>query len=260
LVRDRSIGQGDLKAISRGLHLGMAGGSANARTATVPNSVVLPALVAGMRFSFFVPATNTGPTTLDLEGFTADPAAIAVVRNDTGGALKGGEFAGYCEVEYDGTQFRLLNPSADSNVRDALFPRMSVVNASNFASAIDVETAFSFTGATPTGDPKVYTGFNLANALFTVPVGMGGLWYVQTYANSVTSGSTTVNGHGMRLKRNGVIVSSNTSPGGVIVHCGASFLLPMADGDTAQLFNLPSSAGVGLSYYYMSLVRLGRTS
>lgn len=97
------------QAISTGINLGTAGGTANALTATIPGSVVFPSLQAGMRFTVkFGAAANSGPATLDLTGFASDPPAIAIVRNDNGAALEGGELIGWGQLLFDGVVFRLM--------------------------------------------------------------------------------------------------------------------------------------------------------
>lgn len=101
------------QAVSKGIYLGAAGGSANALTATIPGSVVFPALVAGMRFSILVATSNTGAATLDLTGFTADPAALAIVRPN-GAALRQGDLVAgqIAEVIATASGFQLLSPGA----------------------------------------------------------------------------------------------------------------------------------------------------
>ena len=101
------------QAISKGIYLGAAGGSANALSATIPGSVVFPALVAGMRFSILVSTSNTGAATLDLTGFTSDPAALAIVRPN-GAALRQGDLVAgqIAEIIATASGFQLLSPGA----------------------------------------------------------------------------------------------------------------------------------------------------
>lgn len=80
------------------------GGTANAITLTTGFGVA--AYAAGQQFSFVVEATNTGATTVDLDGLgTKD------LKRTNGNALEAGDlYAGAIAlVEYDGTQFQLLN-------------------------------------------------------------------------------------------------------------------------------------------------------
>lgn len=81
----------------------ISGGSANAQTLTY--AVAPAAYVQGQRFMFIPNFTNTGATTLNVNGL----GAVAI--NVNGGALVGGELriGGVAEVVYDGSIFRLLS-------------------------------------------------------------------------------------------------------------------------------------------------------
>ena len=85
----------------------IAGGTANALTATL--SPVPASLAAGLIILLKVVASNTGPTTLNLNAL----GAKAIINNSSGAALAGGELVPDRVVEliYDGAAWRLLSVS-----------------------------------------------------------------------------------------------------------------------------------------------------
>lgn len=87
-------------------YAGTSGGTANAQTLTTTFAV--SGLKTGRKFGFLAGATNTGGTTLAING----GAATTVQDNNTGTTLKGGEIQSglYYEVIYNGSQYILLNP------------------------------------------------------------------------------------------------------------------------------------------------------
>ena len=101
-----------LQALSRGIFVGTFAGSANALTAALPGSVVIPALTAGMRFSGIVGTANPGSSTLTLTGFTAAPGAKALTRGDASALQQNDLVVGQLiTVVYDGTQFQIQHTS-----------------------------------------------------------------------------------------------------------------------------------------------------
>lgn len=85
------------------------GGSANAQTLTL--SPAITAYTTRAKFHFIAGYTNTGATTLNINGV----GATNIFSNKTGSALAGNEIIANraYEVIYDGTQFLLLNPSEE---------------------------------------------------------------------------------------------------------------------------------------------------
>jgi hypothetical protein len=144
------------QAISTGINLGTAGGTNNALTATIP-SITFPSLQAGMQFTIKFANANSGPATLDLTGFTSDPPAIAIVRNDNGAALEGGELIGWGKILFDGTSFRLMN-----------IPRLRTSRVTVGAGGVTVAAANEYT--TYVMDLAVRQIFTLPAAA-TMPIG-----------------------------------------------------------------------------------------
>ncbi len=248
------------KAIqSQKLNWPVVGGSANAIALTLPIIPANLAALVGVPIRFLATAANTGAVTVAVNALPATPAR----RRGSGALLANHWLAGdIVEIVYDGTVFQVVSvtaPSADDVVKDALYPYMSARRGLDFTSAASIETGFSNWGV-PTGDASIIAGFNTANSLFTVPAGMGGLWYAHGYANSLTSGDQPTLGHGMRLKYNGVIIDASSSPANLFVHCKTSAILPLSAGDTVQLFNFPNNSGVDLSDFFFTLIRFGRVN
>jgi hypothetical protein len=239
----------------QGANYRSAGGTANALTVSLDPVPVSFGATAGLVLRIVTSATNPGPATLDI-GVGGN---VAIVNLNTGAALRGGEIPPLAVVISDGTVWRLKNPTAESTIRDALFPYVSILNSANFSSGAGVETGFTNWGA-PVGNPDVAAGFNPANSQFTVPPGMGGLWYFRAYANSVTSGNTPAAGHGVRLRQNGTLINAGSSPASSIIQCTAVATVPAAAGDVIQMLNLANNAGMGLSYFFFTAVRFGRIS
>jgi hypothetical protein len=91
-----------------GVWCGASGGSANAQTITP--SPAITAYTAGQRFTFIAAFTNTGNTTLNVNGL----GAKSLLNSLTGGQLSPGNMTSnlICHVIYDGTLFQLLNPQS----------------------------------------------------------------------------------------------------------------------------------------------------
>ena len=87
-----------------------AGTSSGTDTITATLSPAITAYAAGQRFTFLAGGTNTGPATLNLNTVGAKDlkkGAAGSTALDAGDITAGGVY----DVEYDGTNFQLLNPS-----------------------------------------------------------------------------------------------------------------------------------------------------
>ena len=107
------------QAISRGIYVGGFTGSANALAASLPNSVVFPSLLPGMRFQGIALATNTGAVTLALSGFATPPGTLNLLRRD-GLALRPGDVPVGMPFSfvYDGAAYRMAVP-ARSEIKES---------------------------------------------------------------------------------------------------------------------------------------------
>ena len=86
-----------------------SGGSGNAQTLTY--TVAPTAYVAGDRYSFIAGFTNTGATTIDINGLGAKDVVRRIVVVGTG-ACAGGEIVvgQIIDIAYDGTSFQIMGP------------------------------------------------------------------------------------------------------------------------------------------------------
>lgn len=115
-----------------------------AGTDTITGTVTpsLTAYTAGQIFSFVAAATNTTAVTLNIDGV----GVKAVTRAGTTALAAGDILTGQVVlVEYDGTQFQLLNPNAFTNLR--------------------VSGTLGVTGATTMSAALTYGGVTLTNAV-----------------------------------------------------------------------------------------------
>lgn len=101
-----------IQAISRGIFLGVFTGSANALAGNIPNSIVLPGLLQGMRFAGVATSANTGGVTMALTGFNPAIGTLPLLRRD-GAALQAGDLPLNTpfDFRYDGSAFRLSTPA-----------------------------------------------------------------------------------------------------------------------------------------------------
>lgn len=126
-----SIAQADLLRFgARGL-VPTSGGTANAQTVT--HATPMRITLAGMEVQFLPGNTNTGATTLNVDGL----GAVAVVRPDNtaciGGELRSGHLA---RAVYDGTSWRLVTlPAAPFPTASAghIGQRLKIASASSGA-------------------------------------------------------------------------------------------------------------------------------
>ena len=117
-------------------------------TITGTVSPTLTAYTAGQIFSFVVGATNTAAVTLNIDGLGAKSVTRAGTVALTAGDMVTGQVA---LVEYDGTQFQLLDPNAFTNLR--------------VSGTLGVTGVTTHTGATTMSAALTYGGVTLTNAV-----------------------------------------------------------------------------------------------
>jgi len=104
------------QALSRGVFLGTYGGTANALTAGIPNGVIFPALLPGMRFTGFSTVTNSGSATVAIGGIgsAGTPAVAIPLLRRAGGALQANDIpvGQPYDIIFDGAAFRFLGLTA----------------------------------------------------------------------------------------------------------------------------------------------------
>jgi len=122
--------------------------AAGADTITGTVSPTLTAYTTGQQFSFVAAGTNTTAVTLNIDGV----GAKAVTRAGTTALAAGDILTGQVAlVEYDGTQFQLLDPNAFTNLR--------------VSGTLGVTGVTTHTGATTMSAALTYGGVTLTNAV-----------------------------------------------------------------------------------------------
>ncbi len=192
-----------------------SGGSANAYTYTPTNASFPTAITAGEIFSFKANFTNTGASTLAVNGLTAKN----IFKQTTGGpvALTGGEIVSgqLVMLAYDGTQYQLLSQAATAGSGLVLISTLTA-SASNTIAFTGLSSIYDhyevrFTAAVPTTNAD-----NLAVQFGTgaSPTWSTGGSYVAG-RTAIRSDNTTVTGNG---GANGIIIigSASSSASGAI--------------------------------------------
>jgi hypothetical protein len=122
--------------------------AAGADTITGTVTPTLTAYTTGQQFSFIAAGTNTTAVTLNIDGV----GAKAVTRAGTTALAAGDILTGQVAiVEYDGTQFQLLDPNAFTNLR--------------VSGTLGVTGVTTHTGATTMSAALTYGGVTLTNAV-----------------------------------------------------------------------------------------------
>ncbi len=126
-----------------------AAGAANAYTLTL-NETGYSAYFAGMWFACVIVATNTGASTINVNGIGA-----ATITDRGGNALTGGELqaGGIYEFRYDGTNFQLMGTIVGSVSTDS-----AVLTNSNAPDLVDTDVALNVGATDPSAAQHVEVG------------------------------------------------------------------------------------------------------
>lgn len=119
--------------------------AAGADTITGTVSPTLTAYTTGQQFSFIAAGTNTTAVTLNIDGV----GVKAVTRAGTTALAAGDILTGQVAlVEYDGTQFQLLDPNAFTNLR--VSGTLGVTGITTLTGAATLSAALTYGGVTLT--------------------------------------------------------------------------------------------------------------
>jgi len=119
--------------------------AAGADTITGTVTPTLTAYATGQQFSFVAAGTNTTAVTLNIDGV----GAKAVTRAGTTALAAGDILTGQVAiVEYDGTQFQLLDPNAFTNLR--VSGTLGVTGVTTLTGAATLSAALTYGGVTLT--------------------------------------------------------------------------------------------------------------
>ncbi|WP_137132757.1 phage tail protein [Rhizobium sp. FY34] len=215
----------------------VVGGTANALTATLTPAPI--ALVAGLRFSAFVPFVNLGPVTLDLNVLGAKN-----VVDRFGRGLSGGEMIGLVDFVYDGTKFW----SSVANPPSLVANRPYYVNAltgNDSNSGLSASAAF----ATIQRAVDVVSSLDLNGFVATISVANGAYSSFQT--NRSASGGT-ISIVGNNASPQSVVVGGvSGSPGIILAHDGytVSGFTPQGAAGQSNISVFGASATVGTMYH-----------
>ena len=178
---------------------GTVGGTADVITLTT--SPAVSAYATGQLFQFVAGGTNTGATTLNVSSLGAK-----AVKRDVSVALQAGDIVngGIVLVEYDGTNFQLMNPrttvtqsASDNSTKPASTAYADNASSAAIADAIasqaDQETGTSTTKLVTPGrqkfhplSPKAWGAYSLTGATLTSVASSGIASMVRNSIGNVT--------------------------------------------------------------------------
>jgi len=155
-----------------------------AGTDTITGTVTptLTAYTTGQQFSFVAAGTNTTAVTLNIDGV----GAKAVTRAGTTALAAGDILTGQVAlVEYDGTQFQLLDPNAFTNLR--VSGTLGVTGATTLSAALTYGGVTLTNAVTGTGKMVLDTTPTIATPVLTNPTVTAYLETAPAIVNSSTS-------------------------------------------------------------------------
>ena len=155
-----------------------------AGTDTITGTVTpsLTAYTAGQIFSFVAAGTNTTSVTLNIDGV----GVKAVTRAGTTALAAGDILTGQVAiVEYDGTQFQLLDPNAFTNLR--VSGTLGVTGATTMSAALTYGGITLTNAVTGTGKMVLDTTPTIATPVLTNPTVTAYLETAPAIVNSSTS-------------------------------------------------------------------------
>ena len=231
-------------------------------TITASATPAVASYVAGMRFTFIVAVTNTGPVTININGV----GAIAIKRLDGVTALVAGDFiAGQIVmIQYDGTNFQMLTPSGTlpaNIVTGTPLPWLTRVAPTGYllanGSAVSRSTyAALFSAIAPSlgaftvtiASPAVFTlnshGLLQGDSIYftttgALPTGLSANTLYYVISAGLTTNTFRVSASAPTGVSDGSAVNTTGSQSGVhtVVSC------PYGLGDGSTTFNLPDLRG-----------------
>jgi hypothetical protein len=161
------------------------GGTANAHTLTLTPAPA--AYAAGQAFSFVANATNTGATTLNVNGL----GAKNIVRGNGSTALAGGEIqsGALVSVVYDGTSFRMDAPTGWELISKASPSGASTIDITLPSGYAEFEVSYALT---PSVDAQLIVRSSTDGTTF--PSTGGDYATVYIFNNSTTTSSASSSG------------------------------------------------------------------
>ena len=156
--------------------------AAGADTITGTVTPTLTAYATGQQFSFVAAGTNTTAVTLNIDGVGVKSVTRAGTTALAAGDILTGQVA---IVEYDGTQFQLLDPNAFTNLR--VSGTLGVTGATTLSAALTYGGVTLTNAVTGTGKMVLDTTPTIATPVLTNPTITA---YLET-APAIVNSSTT---------------------------------------------------------------------
>jgi len=206
-----------------------------AGTDTITGTVTptLTAYTTGQIFSFVAAATNTTAVTLNIDGV----GAKAVTRAGTTALAAGDILTGQVAlVEYDGTQFQLLDPNAFTNLR--VSGTLGVTGVTTLTGAATLSAALTYGGVTltnavtGTGKMVLDTTPTIATPVLTNPT-------VTNYVESVVAIGTVTTTSTLALTNGTVQTATLTAS------TACTFTMPTATAGKSFVLLLKQAAATG---------------
>lgn len=205
------------------------GGTANAITLTY--AIPYLTYATGQKYAFKATAPNTGPATVNVSGL--GNKNIFIIANGTPTALNGNEIANgaVVEMEYDGTQMQLLNPSKDEGSWTPAYFGDGTAGTFTYTQQVGRyirignlvwvtgRVTISAISVAPTGNLSItglpFTSSSTAQVLPTIPITrMTGITLTASY--TWLAGEIATNGTSIILFQNGSAQASAQLQGGAI--------------------------------------------
>ena len=206
-----------------------------AGTDTITGTVTptLTAYTTGQQFSFVAAGTNTTAVTLNIDGV----GAKAVTRAGTTALAAGDILTGQVAlVEYDGTQFQLLDPNAFTNLR--VSGTLGVTGVTTLTGAATLSAALTYGGVTltnavtGTGKMVLDTTPTIATPVLTNPT-------VTNYVESVVAIGTVTSSSTLSLTSGTVQTATLTAS------TACTFTMPTATAGKSFVLLLKQAAATG---------------
>jgi len=201
--------------------------AAGADTITGTVTPTLTAYTTGQQFSFVAAGTNTTAVTLNIDGV----GAKAVTRAGTTALAAGDILTGQVAlVEYDGTQFQLLDPNAFTNLR--VSGTLGVTGAATLSAALTYGGVTLTNAVTGTGKMVLDTTPTIATPVLTNPT-------VTNYVESVVAIGTVTTTSTLALTNGTVQTATLTAS------TACTFTMPTATAGKSFVLLLKQAAATG---------------
>jgi hypothetical protein len=212
-------------------------GAANSITVTVLSPQIV-AYTAGLTLQIKVAASNTGATTINVNGL----GNVAVVTPNGAALISGAVTSGgIYQFQYDGTSFQLQNANYSTAVK-AIAYAVKTANTAR-ASTTTLTNDPDLVYAIPSAGTYQISGFINASYLLTTIANNGGMTLNLNYSGTFTSGQTA-----SPL----IIVGGNITPATTTATYVSNTIQASAASASIQLIQFASSTGTYFSQFMIN--------